>query len=144
LEIYSRSDDLKESPLTLFVRDLLRLDDLDALLDGLFDADDLRRAKNLVPALRLTDDLRREARKKRDGAVRNYDQLALALTEQFGELRRLAVHLALDIPSAASLIDSDLVTLKTRLSADSEEGALVEILKRRRELESLAAAWADL
>ena len=42
LEIYERSDAKEtDSPLTKFVKDLLRLDQLDALVDGLHDAGDV-------------------------------------------------------------------------------------------------------
>ena len=50
LEIYENKDDLKnDSPLTKFVKDLLGLDTLDALTEGLFVAGDVRRLREPLP-----------------------------------------------------------------------------------------------
>ncbi len=51
LEIYEDKDTRKsDSPLTKFVKDLLGLDHLDALIEGLHDAGDVRRLRDTVPA----------------------------------------------------------------------------------------------
>lgn len=50
LEIYQFQESKKtDSPLTRFVKDLLRLDHLDALIDGLHPAGNVRRFKDLAP-----------------------------------------------------------------------------------------------
>ena len=50
LELYQTSDARKsDSPLTEFVKDILGLDQLDALIDGLHDAGDIRRLRKPVP-----------------------------------------------------------------------------------------------
>ncbi len=51
LELYEDKDTRKtDSPLTKFVKDLLGLDHLDALIEGLHDAGDVRRFRSTVPA----------------------------------------------------------------------------------------------
>src|ERR1700730_17418834 len=50
LEIYEDKDTRKsDSPLTKFVKDLLGLDHLDALIEGLHDAGNVRRLRESVP-----------------------------------------------------------------------------------------------
>ena len=49
LEIYQSADGQSDSPLTKFVKELLRLDELDALFDGLEPVRDKRLVKRLVP-----------------------------------------------------------------------------------------------
>lgn len=51
LEIYQRQDPKSStSPLTLFVKELLGLDVIESIVDGLHDAGDVRRIRNAVPA----------------------------------------------------------------------------------------------
>ena len=51
LEIYEEKDTRKsDSPLTKFVKDLLGLDHLDALIEGVHDAGDVRRLRGSLPA----------------------------------------------------------------------------------------------
>lgn len=49
LEIYASAPPNSDSPLTRFVKDLLGLDELDALIDGLEPVKDLRRIKTFIP-----------------------------------------------------------------------------------------------
>lgn len=50
LELYQDKDTRKsDSPLTRFVKDLLGLDHLDSVIDGLYDAGDVRRFRSTVP-----------------------------------------------------------------------------------------------
>ena len=66
-----------DSPLTAFVNDLLGLDELDALIDGLYPVTDKRRVKRLVPEYGDLD----QALDARRGKIRTLE----------GELRKLAV-----------------------------------------------------
>ncbi len=69
LEMYEKPANDGESPLTAFVKDLLGLDELDALIDGLYPVTDKRRVKRLVPQYGDLDrDL--EARTTRIAALR--------------------------------------------------------------------------
>lgn len=49
LEIYQSAEGRKDTPLTRFIKDLLRLDRLDALVDGLHAVGDKRNLRKLVP-----------------------------------------------------------------------------------------------
>ena len=50
LEIYENKDTRRsDSPLTMFVKDLLGLNNLDALIEGLHDAGDIRRLRSALP-----------------------------------------------------------------------------------------------
>src|SRR3984957_15592538 len=59
LEIYDDQRTSTASPLTLFVKELLGLDPLDALVDGLYPAFNVSRIRNLVPSYRQLETLRR-------------------------------------------------------------------------------------
>jgi DNA repair protein SbcC/Rad50 len=143
LEIYSRSDPNTDSALTRFVKDLLRLDELDALIEGLNDAGHLARTKNLVPLLRRADDLRKRYRIERDEAATRHRGLLRAGEQQLTELRRLVADVALDHPvNQVSL--PDLSSLRSRLAHDAEEERLTVLMERKRELNALARGWADL
>lgn len=56
LELYQESPKRTDSALTRFVKDLLRLDNLDAIIDGLHDAGDVRRIRSGVPGYAETRD----------------------------------------------------------------------------------------
>ncbi|WP_421407422.1 AAA family ATPase [Agrobacterium tumefaciens] len=56
LELYQDSPKRTDSALTRFVKDLLRLDHLDAIIDGLHDAGDVRRLRSGVPGYAETKD----------------------------------------------------------------------------------------
>ena len=68
LELYQgQSAERSSSPLTSFVKELLGLDVLESIIDGLHDAGDIRRVRNLVPAysdteLRISDAQRKVER----------------------------------------------------------------------------------
>jgi exonuclease SbcC len=143
LEIYSRSDPNKDNALTRFVKDLLRLDELDALIEGLRDAGHLTRTKNLVPLLRQADDLRRRYRKERDDATAQRRDLAQVDARQLAELRRLVANVTLD-PPIDDYAWATLETLHFRLAQDGEEDRLTALLARKRELNALANEWTDL
>jgi exonuclease SbcC len=143
LDIYSHADASTDSPLTRFVKDLLRLDELDALVDGLRDAGHLTRAKNLVRALRLADDLRQDFRNQRDATAKTFDALASDISQHRNELRRLVEDVPLEPPvDEAEYADFDGV--RRRLAQDNEETPLVRLIQHRRELDSLSAGWEHL
>ncbi len=58
LELYDDQRTSTTSPLTLFVKELLGLDPLDALVDGLYPAFNVARIRNLVPGYRQLETLR--------------------------------------------------------------------------------------
>jgi exonuclease SbcC len=132
LEIYQHSESHEDSPLTQFVNDLLGLDVLDALIDGLRVAMDVRNTRNLVPAYssaerRRTEyatDLRRI--QSTLGEIRAQVAAArVALNEELQKLSPLNTDLtALDDPPMSAEISTD-------------ESRLVELGSRRRDVNGL-------
>jgi exonuclease SbcC len=141
LEIYQHADAQKTSPLTRFVKDLLRLDELDALVDGLSSANDLRLMKNLAPLLRTADERRATYRQRRDAAAnscRDRWKLLIPMREAFQKM--LAA-----LPSAVRGQDGlSLAAQKAQLSIPFEESRLTSLIQWKRELASLQSAWSSL
>jgi exonuclease SbcC len=141
LEIYQHADARRTSPLTRFVKDLLRLDKLEALVDGLSSASDLRLAKNLAPALRTADELRATYRQRRDAAANNRrDRVKLIIP-----MREVFQKLLAALPSAVRGRDGlSLAAQKAQLSIAFEESRLTNLIQWKRELASLRSAWFSL
>jgi DNA repair protein SbcC/Rad50 len=141
LEIYQHADAQRTSPLTRFVKELLRLDELDALIDGLSSAHDLRLTKNLAPALRTADERRATYRQRRDAAANSHrDRLKLLIPMRATFQKMLA-----DLPAAVRGQDGlSLAAQKARLAIPFEESRLTDLIQWKRELASLRSAWASL
>lgn len=135
LELYEKSGQDRDSPLTAFVKDLLGLDELDALIDGLYPVTDKRRVKRLVPEY---GDLDRELDGRREGIQareRDLRKLAAQAAEARAQFRKLLV--ALEAPPA---LEGDVESAASWLEqgTGSEEQALVDLVGARRELTALA------
>lgn len=143
LEIYQHADvNETESPLTRFVKDVLGLDQLDAVIAGLYVADDVRRVRKLVPAFRDTEDARTGATKR----LGDLTSLAQKLHEQIrGSQDSLSEALRslpeLDGIDAFSIAQERLVSI---LEGDQEERDLVSFASARRELASLRSGWSSV
>ena len=93
LEIYQFAKAKDESPLTVFVKDLLGLARLDALIDGLYAAGNVSRVKKIVPEFgdlsrereRLADEIAAEKERRRTAS--------LHLEDLTGSLRRVMAEL---------------------------------------------------
>lgn len=140
LEIYENNNyQDSASPLTKFVKDLLGLDQLDSLIDGLHDAGDVRRVRSKSPLFRET----------REDIPRVKEQLRLKSEEiaQFkardGLLREKIVELGRKIGLGSDLeIDRNLVH---RLSGDkSEDEELRALNSARIDVSSIRQQWTAL
>ena len=78
LEIYQAAPPGSDSPLTKFVNELLKLDQLNALIDGLQAVGDKRNVKNLVPAYRAAEDELREIDQSLQSDATEFETLARA------------------------------------------------------------------
>lgn len=131
LEIYEHQDSRKsDSPLTRFVKELLGLDALDALIEGLHAAGDVRRLREVSPLFwTARSDAPELEAKLRDAQLDEVDiQMKLAVTET--KVRELVAPLAAD----NALIET--VTLHmsmVTLIADSEK-QLTELARLRRDI----------
>ncbi len=135
LEIYQYADKKVDSPLTRFVKELLGLDRMEALIGGLHSAGNIARLKGPVPAYGVVRDALSATQKViNDLEAREYEASA-SIQAQEAELRlRLA---AID----PALLDLDRTELVRRLFEDPEEAALVELVRMRRELEVSEQSW---
>jgi len=135
LEIYQHADKKSDSPLTKFVKELLGLDRMEALIGGLYSAGNIARLKVPVAA---------------------YGEIRDEIPEDEAELQRLRGEMAQEraalrtgteaLRLQLATIDPLLVDLEPaeagrRLGLVSEEGDLTALVRLRRELEVSQASW---
>jgi len=144
LELYDDQGTGSTSPLTQFVKDLLGLDPLDALVDGLYPAFNVTRVRNLVPAFRRLELLRNSLGEERDRtaqlirtAKQSCDTRAAALT---------ATLTALGTPNPIAVEDkTDIEALRTQLNSErNDERALSELGGTRSHLTGIIQRWRSL
>jgi exonuclease SbcC len=137
LEIYQHAERKSDSPLTQFVKELLGLDRMEAVIGGLYSSGNVSRLRGPVPAYGAI----RDSIAARENALRDLDQqeqeIINGLAAREGQLReRLTA-----IDPALSNSATDLPELTRRLANDPDEPALVELVRARRELVVLETSW---
>jgi DNA repair protein SbcC/Rad50 len=131
LEIYQGQDaQSSSSPLTLFVKELLGLDVIESIVDGLHDAGDVRRVRNAVPAYseverKISEIERRQTRIS--GGLKDVDA---AIAFQLEGLQAEAVPLGLSISSTIVNYGDLLKDLEAR----SSKHQLMKVARIRRDL----------
>jgi exonuclease SbcC len=144
LEIYDDLQTNTTSPLTQFVKELLGLDPLDSLVDGLNPARHVARVRNLVPEYRRFESLLtslREEIKRNDQAISNK---ASALGLRIAEINRLMTELSSPGPVRIST-PSEIVEFRaTILNAQEEDKALTDLSRVRSEVKATAQRWRSL
>jgi exonuclease SbcC len=131
LEIYQGQDaQSSSSPLTLFVKELLGLDIIESIVDGLHEAGDVRRVRNAVPAYsdverRISDIQRRLIGIA--GGLKDIDNSVAAL---FRELQVSLTPLGL----SGSPATSEYGVLLKSLEAKSSKNQLMSVARIRRDL----------
>jgi exonuclease SbcC len=140
LEIYEGADAQRSnSPLTRFVRELLGLDQLDALIDGLYDAGDIRRLRTTVPAYWVT---REEIASKQELLTAKTAERQVMVDQDAEKTRQISKLLPiLDIPHADTASVSDLLS---HISSESEEVELQKVAILRREVVALRKQWDEV
>lgn len=151
LEIYDTKKSSDASPLTDFVKELLKLDPLDALVDGLHSAGHITRIRNLIPEYRRLDTLKKSLEAEIAGLQKQTEALAESL---LGRDAALTNHLALlsDAPTMppsfgmAILRDQiDTVAFRTRLEAQrAEDAELAAVRSKKSRLERVGTDWSHL
>jgi exonuclease SbcC len=141
LELYQASDARKsDSPLTEFVKDLLGLDQLDALIDGLRDAGDIRRLRIPLPQYA---EVRAEIQDQ-ERAIRAHNAQLKELSSQiaFAEdtLKQTLSALLLNLNHDSSNID----LLRQQLNRSAEERRLSELARIQRRLEAARDEWQSI
>lgn len=130
LEIYQVANSAAGSPLTLFVNDLLRLDQLESLIDGLHVAGDLRRVKKIPEYANAEQLLDRLTKKHQDEAAG--DAVDAAEVERLqGRVQEALAGLAEGSPLANAQ------GMQVVLEEDVEEARLRDLARHRRDLKAL-------
>lgn len=145
LEIYEASSPTdKTSPLTRFVKDLLGLDQLDAIIDGFNAAFHVARIRNLVPSYRRFEGLQTDLQQQVQRAkARKSEAEAQAATRRaaLGEALRLLYGEEADVEG---LLSNHRKLLEQLEGDRAEDDLLIELRRAGTELGSLLARWQDL
>lgn len=144
LELYNDQKTGTTSPLTQFVKDILGLDPLDALVDGLPAAFHVTRIRNRVPEYRrleilqrsVTEELQRGAQSIRTAQDKTAENLRLA-TE-------LIAGLGYDPEPPLMTVEQVGAVLENVRSSQSETEALGALERTRSEMKSAASSWQSL
>jgi exonuclease SbcC len=142
LEIYD--DQRTTSPLTLFVKELLGLDPLDALVDGLYPAFNVARVRNLVPGYRQLETLRSSLQTE---TIANAQLITNATEAAAGRLASLNTALAQISATPPLVIDAttELGAVRTVIeTARDGDRTLVDLSRVRSELKALTEQWRSL
>jgi exonuclease SbcC len=136
LEIYNDRSTERESELTRFVRDLLGLDQLDALVEGLHAASDRRNTRNLVPEYGATERAIAALEKQQN-------QLSRELATSTNAAAGLQKDIYKELQEASILVagmDSNLqLNVLATLDAVAEDTRLTQLSGWIREFSSLAS-----
>lgn len=144
LEIYDDQKTTTTSPLTLFVKELLGLDPLDALVDGLYPAFNVARVRNLVPGYRQLETLRTSLQRE----IRENEQQVTSATNEsatrLASLNQTLAQLSATPPLVAS-IATQLKDLRAHLeTARDADRVLIDLSRVRSELKALTEQWHSL
>ena len=138
LEIYQRADRKEVSPLTKFVKELLGLDRMEAIIAGLNSAGHVSRLREPVPAYwSLREDI-----PKQEQAIREAEKQETALDASVTSLGEALSASQVAIGSTAQQIE-DLPALRKALGDDPDEAGLRELVRLRREVEVSQQTWAN-
>lgn len=144
LEIYDDQKTGTTSPLTLFVKELLGLDPLDALVDGLYPAFNVARVRNIVPAYRQLETLQASLQNQISANTQS-----ISSATDLSAKRLVALNASLvQLPATPSLVvdaATKLETLRVALETSRDEDrALVDLSRIRSELTALTEQWRSL
>jgi len=145
LELYqdaSATD--KSTQLTRFVNDLLGLDQLDALIDGLQPALNITSLRNLVPEFRRFENSRSELSESLRQTRRTESEEAERLQEDTSQCEALVRDLY-DAEDPAQGLSKEPLRLMAYLRGDERAARVIETLTpARQELEGLRVRWQRL
>lgn len=138
LEIYQHKDArLTESPLTKFVKDLLGLDQLDALVEGLHDAGDVRRLRAGAPGYWSVRDLM----PKLDSEISRLSKEHSALNTEILQLTQgvQAKLVVMGLPEGSDIRSQQALA---QLESEAAEPELQRMAKIRRDIGAVIAQWS--
>lgn len=131
LEIYEHQDSRRtDSPLTRFVKELLGLEALDALIDGLHSSGDVRRLRERAPMFWAARAGASDLAERVKAAAESVE----SLREQIAEAeQRIRVELE-ELAASNEPLDPDALTSLIEAELDQIESRLLDLARRRREL----------
>lgn len=140
LEIYEDKDTRKsDSPLTKFVKDLLGLDHLDALIEGLYDAGDVRRLRSTLPAYwEIRENI---PRLEKDIGTDKTEQARLDVEIEVINNRLQSKLTGLGFHAIPSMPDTELTRA---LESSPEEPELQRLARLRRDIIATRDQWRTL
>ena len=144
LELYDNQGTASNSPLTQFVKDLLGLDPLDALVDGLFAAFNVTRIRNLVPAYRRLENLRTSLVQERRRLSQSIRAAELSCDTRASALTVTLAGLTMPNPITVDPT-TDIEAVRTQLERERrQERALAELSGTRSYITGLIERWRSL
>lgn len=140
LELYEHKDTRKaDSPLTKFVKDLLGLDHLDALIDGLHDSGDVRRVRSSVTLYGEVREripvLEKEIIEKR----KYLESVANSQREESWKLDEIMSLLELE-----ESLSADLPNLLQTVKDESDEHEMQTLANKGREAQAIRLQWRSI
>jgi exonuclease SbcC len=134
----------KASPLTKFVKDLLGLDQLDALVDGLYPALNVTRIRNLVPEFRRFEVMQESISDIVAKERATEQELSSAIAKARDQLQEQLKALYDANSTAFALLDRprDLVDMLKREAP--EDKRIIELTRSRQEVLSLLQRWRQI
>lgn len=135
LDLYQDEADSSESPLTRFVKELLNLDALDALIEGLYPSGHVARVRRLVEPYRTFEDRQEGFVQERENAIKKKASL-------LGAVSALEKSVAgrLD-DGSAELVPERISELIQNLAAVPDDPAGPALVAARQELSGITARW---
>jgi exonuclease SbcC len=144
LEIYDDQKTSTTSPLTLFVKELLGLDPLDSLVDGLYPAFNISRVRNLVPGYRQLETLRTSLQGEADANARSITSIRKESERRLASLNAMLAQLPATPPMVIDAT-TKLEILRAVLETGREDDrTLVDLSRIRSELRALTEQWRSL
>jgi exonuclease SbcC len=135
LEIYQHSEKKSDSPLTRFVKELLGLDRLDAIIEGLHTSGNVSRLKKSVPLYSETRDLILENEIEVKALMQSVDEAQEAVSAKEIELKEC---MTLVDPKIRNITPTETIELFADISEENDLNALA---RARRELTVSQETW---
>lgn len=143
LEIYDDKGATTNSPLTLFVKELLGLDPLDSLVDGLHPAFHIGRLRNLTPSYRrieeLKDSLASELEVTDEKVLHFKSEMTILKTSLTEEIANILPGKTIDLDDIEARNE---IKNSIEISRD-DHSALRKVHKQRSELRSAHQNWSE-
>ena len=145
LELYQNPDTKeKTSPLTRFVNDLLGLDQLDAIVDGLYPGLHAARVRNLVPEIRRLESVRSELDISLEADRASEAEINGAIANARNPIENLLTALYTANDAIHELIDKPNELRREIERRSGEDKAIARLTRARQELTSLNQRWSRI